>query len=298
VGWLAGKVLAPENIYVRAAALAMILGITVALALSVVDGLWNLSGKVTKELFIRVLVAVAIGCIGGLFGGIIGQALDSITGVSVFRVIGWTLTGLLIGAAPGAYDVAMRLLRGEDWSGARKKLLNGTIGGAVGGFLGSIIYLIVRSALGGVFSKPPDELLSSSAVGFVALGACIGLLIGLAQVILKEAWIRVESGFRPGRELILSKPVTIIGRAEGSDIGLFGGKGVEKTHARIVKNGAEYLLADAQTPGGTFLNDQRIDSPTPLHAGDRIRVGNCVLLFQERKKSAVGNRPSAIGNRQ
>ena len=59
-------------------------------------------------------------------------------------------------------------------------------------------------------------------MGFVALGMCIGLLIGLAQVILKEAWVRVEAGFRAGREMILSKPEVTIGRAESCDIGLFG----------------------------------------------------------------------------
>ena len=98
--------------------------------------------------------------------------------------------------------------------------------------------------------------------------------------------MRVEQGFRAGRELILTKPETIIGRAESSDIGLYGGQGVEKTHARIVQKGTDYLLADEETPGGTYLNDQRIAGLTLLHAGDRIRVGNCVLRFQERRKSA------------
>ena len=30
-------------------------------------------------------------------------------------------------------------------------------------------------------------------------------MIGLAQVILKEAWIKVDAGFRAGRELILHR---------------------------------------------------------------------------------------------
>ena len=72
-----------------------------------------------------------------------------------------------------------------------------------------------------------------SAAGFVALGLCIGLLIGAAQVILKEAWVKVEEGFRPGRELIVSKGEIVIGRAESCDVGLFGDNAVERTHARI-----------------------------------------------------------------
>jgi hypothetical protein len=285
VGWGFAKLLAPENALLSAMFQAMTLGVIVALALSVVDGLWNSSGALHAGLPFRVAVSVAIGCLGGLFGGLIGQLLFMLADLSGFIVFGWTFTGMLIGASVGGYDVLLRVLRHEELRGALKKIINGTIGGTVGGFVGSILFLLLRGSLSRLTGQPADELLSSSALGFVALGASIGLLIGLAQVILKEAWVRVERGFRAGRELILTKPETIIGRAESCDIGLFGGQGVEKTHARILQQGADYLLADAQTPGGTFLNDERIDEPTPLHAGDRIRVGNCVLLFQERRKS-------------
>ena len=74
---------------------------------------------------------------------------------------------------------------------------------------------------------------SSLAIGLVILGLCIGLLIGLAQVVLKEAWLKVESGFRAGREVMLSKDETTIGRAESCDIGLFGDNTIERLHARI-----------------------------------------------------------------
>ena len=41
-------------------------------------------------------------------------------------------------------------------------------------------------------------------MGFVVLGLCMGLMIAVAQVVLKEAWLKVEAGFRKGRELLLS----------------------------------------------------------------------------------------------
>jgi pSer/pThr/pTyr-binding forkhead associated (FHA) protein len=113
---------------------------------------------------------------------------------------------------------------------------------------------------------------------------CIGLLIALAQVILSEAWLRVDQGFRAGRELILSKAEITIGRAESCDLGLFGDPTVEKLHARIVQKGDRYLIDDNRTPGGTFLNGERVDGPTPLRSGDEIRVGRCVLRFGERQK--------------
>src|SRR5207247_44078 len=150
------------------------------------------------------------------------------------------------------------------------KMTNGIIGGTAGGLLGSILYLVIRSALGTVLSKNPVDLLSSSFAGFIALGACIGLMIGMAQVILKEAWVKVEAGFRPGRELILSKEETTVGRGEGCDVALFGDAGVEKLHARLVRRKGRYFVEDADTPGGTFVNEQRADQPVALRDGDEI----------------------------
>ena len=63
--------------------------------------------------------------------------------------------------------------------------------------------------------------------------------------------MRVEQGFRPGRELMLVKEQTTIGRAEACDLGLFGDNGVERQHARILLKDGRYLLYDEGTPGGT-----------------------------------------------
>jgi len=109
------------------------------------------------------------------------------------------------------------------------------------------------------------------------------LLIGLAQVLLKEAWVRVENGRRAGREMLLTRPATTIGRAESSDIGLFGDPGVEKTHACIVLRRHHYVLTDAGTTGGTFLNGQRLAQEMPLRTGDLIRVGDSLLRFGEKR---------------
>jgi hypothetical protein len=263
---------------------AMCLGLLVALALSAVDALWNFSLRQVGQMLQRVIVVVGVGAAGGFAGGYFGQVLYGPTQQPIYLVLGWTVTGLLIGAAIGAYDYLSCLLLGRDRRGARRKLLNGVLGGTAGGVLGGLLYLLLGDAWAGFFRAKSADLWSPSAVGFVVLGACIGLLIGLAQVILKEAWVKVESGFRRGRELILSKPETTIGRAESCDIGLFGDPGVERRHASIVRQGGRYLLTDSETPGGTFLNDQRILQPTPLHSGDAIRLGSCVLRFGERRK--------------
>src|SRR6185503_4186682 len=104
----------------------------------------------------------------------------------------------------------------------------------------SLVFLLLMPVI--FPGKEPTSLLSRTAWGFVVLGLCIGLLIGLAQVILKEAWIRVEKGRRAGREMILSKEKTTIGRAEACDLGLFGDNQIEKFHAVIVQMGNRYFL--------------------------------------------------------
>ena len=65
---------------------------------------------------------------------------------------------------------------------------------------------------------------------------------------------------------------------------LVGDPAIEKMHARIVQQGNRYYLNDLNTPGGTFLNGQRVREPMPLRDGDAIRVGACTVRFGERAK--------------
>jgi hypothetical protein len=260
------------------------LGTAVAMALGFVDALWNRSGHQAAPVVGRSLLVGVLGCVCSLFGVGIGQYLFHLTEIEPLRICGWALTGLLIGASVGALDLILHLTRGQSASGQLRKMCNGLLGGFLGGLLGGSLSAGVSLLLSRIFHKEPDDLLSSSAWGFVVLGTCIGLFIGLAQVILKEGWLRVEAGFRAGREILLTKEEVLIGRAEACDIGLFGDTSIERTHARIVHKNHRYLLVDAGTPAGTFVNGQRITQPTPLKSGDAIRLGDNVLRFGERQR--------------
>ena len=218
---------------------------------------------------------MTVGLLGGLGGGFLGEVAHS--GLGLPRVIGWILVGMVIGTSVGVFDLLRASAHKHDRRVPWKKTLNGVLGGFVGGLVGGLLCEFLASNLKGL----PRFTLAS---GLVILGLCIGLVVGLAQVILKEAWLKVEAGFRPGRELMLSKEETTIGRAESCDLGLFGDHTIERLHARILLKNNRYLLADADTPGGTFLNGRPVDGPAPLHSGDTIRVGNSVLRFGERQK--------------
>ncbi len=284
IGWLVSQLPIFSNDLAVAIFRGLLLGMSVAFGVSVLDALLSFSLGRIPSLLGRVGVAVFVGSMGGILGGTGGACCLYFVDFAGFRVAAWTLTGLMIGAAPGTYEVFERLVLGESAGGALRKLLYGLIGGGVGGLLGGIINAILLTVCDLLSPELAARFRTPVALGFVVLGMCIGLLIGLAQVVFKEAWLKIESGRRAGREVILSKPAVTIGRAESCDIGLFGDPTVERNHARILLQNHRYLLADENTPGGTFLNDERIYEPTPLRSGDVIRVGGCTLRFGERTK--------------
>lgn len=291
-GWFFGRLLPLEHPIPLAALKGFFLGAMVAFGLGVVDGLCNVALHQILWIALRAVVAAFAGALGGLAGGAVGQALyGALVGkfliAPVVLMLSWITTGLLIGVGVGVYDLLARMIYEEESRGAVRKLIHSVLGGTVGGILGGVLYLLMLLVWNFLFGEQAETFWSPSAWGFVVLGMCIGLLIGVAQVILKEAWIRVESGFRSGRELILSKNVLTIGRAESCDIGLFGDSTVEKLHARLIQRGSAYFIEDAGTPAGTFVNGRRITGATPLHNGDAIGVGKCVLRFGERRKQTA-----------
>ena len=51
-------------------------------------------------------------------------------------------------------------------------------------------------------------------------------------------------------------------------------------HARIERQGGAVVLEDLGSTNGTYLNDELLRGPQPLHAGDRIRIGDSHFVFQ------------------
>jgi hypothetical protein len=126
-----------------------------------------------------------------------------------------------------------------------------------------------------------EDLWAPPAAEAAAQGACNGLLSALGRLAFKKAWLRVEAGYRPGSAFILYRPEITLGRG-ACDLRFPGDLDVAPLHARIVRRKGAYLLSDAGTPGGTFVNEQRITGPVALNSGDLIRVGRNTLLFIEK----------------
>src|SRR5512139_3052218 len=83
-----------------------------------------------------------------------------------------------------------------------------------------------------------------------------------------------------GREHLLTGETITIGRALESDI-VVTSKRVSREHARVRREGWRAILEDAGSTNGTFLNDERVLAPVELHDGDRIKIGDVILVFHD-----------------
>jgi FHA domain len=50
-------------------------------------------------------------------------------------------------------------------------------------------------------------------------------------------------------------------------------------HARLTRQGTILVIEDLGSTNGTYLNDELLRGPRPLHAGDRIRIGDSTFTY-------------------
>jgi hypothetical protein len=271
VGWLSAEMGFGQRIG-ESTWMAMLMIVAVGTAIG--GGLSLLTGLVARQWQIgKFAVGLVGGAAAGVVGALLGSGLYAVLGENGGRVVGWTLMGLAIGGWDGLF-----------WRD-NIKLRNGLVGGGLGGLLGGLLFNSMSSVLG--------TAMSSRSLGFVVLGLCIGLLIGLVQVLLKDGWLTVIEGFRPGRQLILSQQLTTMGTSEKSSLIFiaFGAKGVEPIHATIEWTPpGTFVVSDRQSRTGTLLNGEPIEGPQNLRDGDIIQLGVNKVRFNERVRTGAAAR--------
>jgi hypothetical protein len=52
-------------------------------------------------------------------------------------------------------------------------------------------------------------------------------------------------------------------------------------HARLVRQGGIVVIEDLGSTNGTYLNEELLEGPQPLHAGDRIRIGDSTFIYED-----------------
>jgi len=90
------------------------------------------------------------------------------------------------------------------------------------------------------------------------------------------------------RRVDLEKPDVVLGRYYKADVRLKDVK-ASREHCRIVQSEAGYLLVDAGSSNGTFLNGLAVKEH-PLRSGDRIQIGLTTITFEEKLAPAPAPR--------
>ena len=91
--------------------------------------------------------------------------------------------------------------------------------------------------------------------------------------------LRFETGPRMGEEFQIAGKATL-GRMSLNDL-VIEDLRISRKHALLeCGDDGAWILSDLGSSNGTFVNRNKIDAPTKLLPGDKIRVGDTVLLFR------------------
>jgi hypothetical protein len=90
--------------------------------------------------------------------------------------------------------------------------------------------------------------------------------------------VQTAAGLRAGSAYDLSDGA-LLGRGDAADIRLEDSF-ASTQHARLSPQGEVMVLEDLGSTNGTYLNGEPLRGPQPLHAGDRIRIGDSEFTFE------------------
>lgn len=99
-------------------------------------------------------------------------------------------------------------------------------------------------------------------------------LVGRAPRLVVER----APGHDPGMIYDLDGAV-VLGRGDTAEIRLQD-PFASSRHARIYEQGRILVVEDLGSTNGTYLNEELLDGPRPLHPGDRVRIGDSEFTFE------------------
>jgi pSer/pThr/pTyr-binding forkhead associated (FHA) protein len=90
-----------------------------------------------------------------------------------------------------------------------------------------------------------------------------------------QVLLRTENGKKAGTFALKQEPLQI-GRAEACHVRL-NDRYSSQFHARLYPADGAWYLEDLGSTNGTYLNRQRVQGTSEVHAGDQIRIGRTTL---------------------
>lgn len=92
------------------------------------------------------------------------------------------------------------------------------------------------------------------------------------------AVVIIQRGPGSGSRFLLDTDVITAGRHPESDVFL-DDVTVSRRHAEIQRRGDDWIVRDADSLNGTYVNRTRIDGDVTLHDRDELQVGRFKLLY-------------------
>lgn len=188
------------------------------------------------------------------------------------RGLAWALAGAAMGLGQG---IALR---------SQKLFVNGLLGGVAGALLGGLLFDPIDYLIKGGDLAAAGGAEVSRLVGFTIIGAATGFMIGVVELLAREAWCKMLTGPLAGKEFVLYRNPTVIGSSPKSEIFLFKDPEVEPQHALIHTVGEGYELEDKGGGAGTWINGRQVKRQR-LNNGDQIRIGKTVLAFSVKEET-------------
>ena len=137
------------------------------------------------------------------------------------------------------------------------------------------------SACGSVLDLVDDRTITLTKVDPLqdAPGPDDDIVVDLDEIAAGTAILVVRSGEEEGDYFVLSTAVTTIGRHAESTI-VLDDITVSRRHSEIHQSDGRYLVKDAGSLNGTYVNQLRVDV-VELRQGDELQVGKFHLVFLE-----------------
>jgi len=153
------------------------------------------------------------------------------------------------------------------------------------GFL-AVLYLFLlwvsRSALKDLRNPPRRAVptvatdVATDATGLHAASQAGGRALASDPRLIVER----APGHTPGMEYDVGDGA-IMGRGDQAEIRLED-PFASSRHAKLTPQGGIVVIEDLGSTNGTYLNEELLSGPQPLHQGDRVRIGDSEFTYAER----------------
>lgn len=107
-----------------------------------------------------------------------------------------------------------------------------------------------------------------------------------------ELKLVVLAGAKEGTQIPLKKDKFLIGRSTECTLRA-GSSAISRRHCGIVRTDGKWMVRDLGSRNGTFLNDQKVETPTALSVGDELRVGPLHFRVEEYVKVEGDAKPKS-----